>query len=373
MYIADQLGYVDYKLIATDGTKIKANACAKFTGTITDFERRSKRLEENIILAIEKQKSTDKREEKEYWAKKQDRYQKNKTKIDVFLQKVKPVYSKKGKEIKQNITDSDCRIMRTSGTYTESYNANTSVCAKNSIIIGADVTSIGDDKHMFKRMVEEVKENVPNKKDISCAKHLNDAGYYSVDNIVWADQKNIDVYIPDCKDKKNYIDTEERSKGQLISQAKCTFVKRGNEVDVYCKKGNVLLKKVGIRNIRGDDYIVFRPKSHDCEVCKYYKECTGKLKERNKTFTINKNVYENCELIKKYFQKLTSDEGRIIYSNRMPTIEKIFGHLKKNTRFRSFNVIGMEKVKTIWKTVCTSYNLKRIFNLEKEKTAYAAT
>ena len=71
----------------------------------------------------------------------------------------------------------------------------------------------------------------------------------------------------------------------------------------------------------------------------------------------------------KYLEKTASDEGQIIYSKRMPTIEKIFGHLKKNTGFRSFNVIEMEKVKTI----CTSYNLKRIFNLEREKIAYAVT
>jgi len=65
LYIADNLGYIDYKVIATDGSKIKADASTKFTGTIFDFKKKTERLEKKIELAIKKQQETDKSEEKE--------------------------------------------------------------------------------------------------------------------------------------------------------------------------------------------------------------------------------------------------------------------------------------------------------------------
>ena len=47
----------------------------------------------------------------------------------------------------------------------------------------------------------------------------------------------------------------------------------------------------------------------------------------------------------------------------MPTIEKIYGHIKKNLRVERFNVIGLDKVRTQWFIICTVYNLKRMYNL----------
>ena len=47
----------------------------------------------------------------------------------------------------------------------------------------------------------------------------------------------------------------------------------------------------------------------------------------------------------------------------MPTVEKIFGHIKKNLRFERFTVIGLKKVRTRWTIICLVYNLKRIYNL----------
>jgi transposase len=89
LYIAENLGYRDFKQEVVDGSKIKASAGSKFTGTIDDFEKRKNNLEKKIEEAIKKQIETDKKDVKEYYRKKVERYKKEKEKINDFLFKVK--------------------------------------------------------------------------------------------------------------------------------------------------------------------------------------------------------------------------------------------------------------------------------------------
>ena len=59
LYMAHEQGYLDYREIATDGTKIRANASKRFSGTIRDFEKRKRKLEEKIGQALEKLKQAE--------------------------------------------------------------------------------------------------------------------------------------------------------------------------------------------------------------------------------------------------------------------------------------------------------------------------
>ena len=141
LYIADDMGYINYNIIATDGTKIQANASKKFTGTIEGFKKISTKLDEKIKLAIEKHQSADDEIKREYWGNKKKRYKENKSKIDNFLNTAETEYTIRKKERKQNITDNDCKIMKGQGTYRESYNNQMSVDSKNAMIVANDVTN----------------------------------------------------------------------------------------------------------------------------------------------------------------------------------------------------------------------------------------
>jgi hypothetical protein len=76
LYIADNSGFIDYSMIALDGTKIKGNASKQFCGTLKDFEKRKNKLEKNIEKAMKKQQEADSEDEATYWHKKQERYKK---------------------------------------------------------------------------------------------------------------------------------------------------------------------------------------------------------------------------------------------------------------------------------------------------------
>ena len=60
-------------------------------------------------------------------------------------------------------------------------------------------------------------------------------------------------------------------------------------------------------------------------------------------------------------QKVSSDEGRKIYSRRKVIVEPIFGIVKQTMRFRRFSLRGLAKVPAEWGIVCTCYNLLRMY------------
>ena len=70
--------------------------------------------------------------------------------------------------------------------------------------------------------------------------------------------------------------------------------------------------------------------------------------QNRKEFKMKAKIFDNWYLVEKMRAKLKAEKGRMIYSRRMPTIEKIFGHIKKNMGCIRFRVRGIEKVKTEW-------------------------
>lgn len=371
LYIANNMGYVDYKKLVTDGSKFKAYASEKFTGTLEDFRKRKGKLEEKIILAIEKQKKADKEEERKYWKNKEDRHKNDLEKIDNFLKDAKEIYNKNKKESKQNITDNDCRIMKMNNSgFSEAYNAQITACEKNGIITSCDVTNQANDYEMVENMIERTEELAPldKKEKVKEAKQLFDNGYYTIDNLKYCNKNNIDAYIPNGQDKHIFQDKEYNHSGKKkLTGRDCRIEKIDNKLKVSCPKGHELefLKKYK----NGDDYSNFyRIKNKkDCKTCEYNSICLKDC-DTHKVFSIGSKLIDNFDIIKNMYEKLRSDEGKIIYSRRMPTIEKIFGHIKKNLGLQGFTVIGLEKIRAHWTIICTVYNLKRIFNLGIQST-----
>jgi len=106
LYICWNMKYLDYKLIATDGSKFKAYASSKFTGTLEHFKSRKEKLNKKIEIALDKLKSTDvKEDDKAIWTKKKESYEAEYQKVSDFLVNAKENYKSKGKEMEQNITD----------------------------------------------------------------------------------------------------------------------------------------------------------------------------------------------------------------------------------------------------------------------------
>jgi transposase len=368
LYIADENGFIDYKLIATDGTKIKANASKRFTGTLERFRKRKELYTKKIKLAIEKQKAADKGEEIDYWQKKEKRYKKNLKKIEEFLEGAKEIKNHKDQEIQQNITDPDCRVVKTGMIHQEAYNAQASVCGKSGIIVGADLGNEEADYSFFHGMIKKVEEQAPKERQKKCkeAKYLFDNGYHKTKNVVEAMDLGLDVYMPDVSDKNLFLDQKPKGKRTLIGIGDCTIKKNKSFFSVICP-GGIELTDYKIAKVYGKQYYAFHVKDFEkCKSCKYFERCRGKNKHKNvKAFRILKIALDNYDKIQTYNKRMRSDEGKRIYSRRSDVAEKVFAHIKANMGFREFLRRGLEKVKNNWITLCCAYNLKRIYALNK--------
>jgi len=61
--------------------------------------------------------------------------------------------------------------------------------------------------------------------------------------------------------------------------------------------------------------------------------------------------------------RLRTQAGRALYKLRQQTVEPVFGIIKEVMGFRRFLMRGLEKVQLEWTLVCLAYNLKRLHRL----------
>jgi transposase len=364
LYLADGQGYVDYRLIATDGTKIKANASSQFTATIGGFNKKRARLEEKIRQALERSESCVEPEEQESIKRKVDRYRANKQRVDEFLRKAERIETKRGKEVKQNITDPDCRLMKIQGAFGVGYNAQASCSGDSGIIIAATVGNNADDRENLFKMEQRIRVSVPEHSRglLSQSKYLFDNGYYSSANVLTAVRGGLDIYTPERKDADYYGGGRRRAK-KSVGVADCEIDQDEQGLFIRCPGGRVLRKCTTQFN-NGRQWVrfpVFSPQG--CEGCSHYSICIGKRRAKRRDFTIAKSKLESRKTLDAHNRKMRSEAGRLTYSKRMSLIERAFGHLKENTGFKRFLRRGLEKVNNEWLILCGSYNLTRMFNL----------
>lgn len=358
LYILQAQGHLDYDMIAIDGSKIKANASNRFSGKVADFKKRKKKLDENINLALEKLQDSQDAETSEYWKKKKTAYEKDQEKISEFLEAVEPQFTKKNKEMKQNITDPDSRVMKAGQKYLFAYNAQV-VANDKGIIVGADVVNDSNDDKMLKHMLETTKAQSPEakKEEVKKGKVLCDNGYVTQDSVAYAAEENIDTYMPVSCDKKLY--EQEQDEDETITLKDCELWE--DDENVYCKcPGEVVVERKKVKDQKS--YTFTFANIDKCTSCKYKDRCQ-KNKEKPKSYNVKYKRIINDRHLKHQKEKMRTEESRRIYSQRINLVEKIFGHMKWNWGFASFFRRGQEKVRVEWILLCIAYNIKKSFRL----------
>ena len=58
--------------------------------------------------------------------------------------------------------------------------------------------------------------------------------------------------------------------------------------------------------------------------------------------------------------KIDSDQGRYIYSQRIGTVEPVFGNMTINKRLNRFTLRGKNKVNAQWLLWCMVHNIEKI-------------
>lgn len=334
---------VDLSFISIDGSTLKA-----YAGSKRYFDKKSlDKLDKAIEKMIEEDIALDELED-ELFGKdnandgltgmdrgdmkkivREFNKSKDKEKIKKNIKKAKNELEKYSLK-KVSISDPESRAMQTKKRFSElSYNTQISV-DKNQIIMANDITQDKHDANQFVPQVKNIKENVKLKKNTKVGL---DCGYSSGDNIKFAEDNNIDLYVP-SRAMAQKLDGKEQS----LNHDNYEYDAKANELIVeghrYYYSG-FYVRKTGVK------------------IAVFYSKKLKKKKDVPWLFRERLRMKE----------KMERAESKEVYGLRKITVEPVYGNLKENLGFRGFLLRGLEKVKTEFNLVCIAHNLQKIWRL----------
>jgi len=296
-----EAGLVNVGLVALDGTKVNGNASLGANRTYTWLEKTvQKMLEEAAIQDEEEDRlyGSDKRGDElpEDLQDRDKRLARLKEAKQRLKQEAEETASKQAQKIKQreeeeresgkkkrgrkpkqpkkkpkaeakaNITDPQSRIMKTRTGYVQGYNAQ-AVVTEEQIIVAADVTQEENDKQQLHPMLAQAQAELSEagiKDKIGTA--LQDAGYWSENNILQANPEGPELLIATTKDwKQRKVLREKGPPRGRIPKGISTMERMERKLrtkrgwDLYKRRGYIVEPIFGqIKENRGCDHFMRR-------------------------------------------------------------------------------------------------------------------
>jgi transposase len=217
-----------------------------------------------------------------------------------------------------------------------SYNVQLSV-SKNQIIVANDVCQDKHDAHQFVPQVKNIRDTIELPKDTKVGL---DSGYSNGDNIKFAEDEEIDLYVP-SRAQAQILDDKERS--------------LNHDNYEYNEEKDELIVKGKRFSYRG-----------------FYRRKDGR-KDGRKIKTFYSTELKKKKDVPFYFRerlrmknKMQFDEAKKVYSLRKITVEPVYGHMKQNLGFREFLLRGLEKVKIEMNLISIAHNLQKIHRMMGE-------
>jgi transposase len=240
--LCQEAGLVKLGHVSLDGTKVKANASRHKAMSYGRMKEEEKRLRKEIRALLNHAEATDAEEDERYGrdrrgdelpaelSRRKDRLKKIRearkaleTKAKAAAQEErkrrkeedrkrggKPRQGRQRQDVKDvpddkkqyNFTDPETSIMKANNKgFDQCGNAQAVVDRGNQVIVAADVTNEANDKKQLKPMVKQAKKNIGRGRRIG--KFSADTGYFSEDNVTWAERQKLDAYIATGRLKHN--------------------------------------------------------------------------------------------------------------------------------------------------------------------------
>jgi len=338
---------IDPRLLAADGTKIKANAALSKNKTYNRLEQMAREFVEKGQAADDAEKQSGVRETlRESATRKEieERIKKarsiveerHRAEVKQFEEKVhqreeeekEAGKAKRGRKPKQppsapnpsdkaNITDPDSRIMKSRTGYLQGYNAQ-SISTRDGFVLGCSVTNEENDMHQLIPVLELIHDLAARFEvtpDEICL--LADAGYFSYENMMAEYSSGIDLRLSPWREQK----MKDISKD-------CMYP---HELQRICWEHSAWVPCIA-------GSVAAWAEEH--------------LKEKGEWMTKEAVAQQIMGA------KLVTEAGKKLYGMRKYMIESIYGIIKENRKFRSFLTRGLDGVNCEWTLVNMVHNIK---------------
>ena len=376
----DGQGLIGREMFAIDGVKLPSNASKERSGTHEELRQRARRLDKAADKIVNLHQSQDNKTQEEPLEPRRqariDALRKEAQRTRAFIATNRARLNRKGQELKTNVTDPDSAKMATSKGVIQGYAAQAAVDSTHQVIVAADVIGSGSEQAMLLPMIEQADDY----------RELNtlvtaDAGYHSDANVQQLMDKGIPALIADNqmrqRDERLQGQGKYKAKGDPLYDKRAATqgkpVKRFGPKDFRFNDDNTGNCPVGktitsfgtwYMTANGQRYQLFAAQHQDCQVCALRGQC---LKDPDRTrgrkvTRFEPKVRSAQDASERMRRAIDSTHGRHLYSQRIGTVEPVFGNIRHNKNLSRLNLRGREKVNTQWHLYCMVHNIEKLAN-----------
>lgn len=381
----DAQGLIGRDMFAIDGVKLPSNASKERSGTHEELRHRADRLEQAADKILALHQAQDKHgADDALEPKRQARIaalRKEAARTREFLASSPPRQNRKGQELKTNVTDSESAKMATSKGVIQGYAAQATVDSSHQVIVAADVIGSGSEQAMLLPMIEQ---SEPYREEHTLI--TADAGYHSDANIQHLKEHSIPALIADnhMRGRDERFAEQDKHKGKPdplydkqatgaskpIKRFKPKDFRFNDDDTATCPAGQLMTSPGSLHTTAaGLHYQTYTAKAADCNACKLSAKCLkGPLKPndgRGRQVTrFEPKPKDPTHPSERMRQAIDSPRGRQLYSQRIGTVEPVFGNIRHNKRLTRFNYRGRTKVNTQWNLYCMVHNIEKLSRTE---------
>ncbi|WP_417586107.1 IS1182 family transposase [Nitrincola sp.] len=383
LMVCDGLNLIGREMFAIDGCKLPSNAAKEWSGTRAELNRKQAKIDRAVSRMLTAHQHDDRQDQPpEILAREQaqiEKLEKVSAKIKKHLATAPERLGQRGTPVKGNITDPDSAKMKTSKGVIQGYNGVAAVDNKHQIIVHAHAYGAGQEQHTLEPMLmgiqRQFRQIQPDCSILREAKITADSGFHSDANMKLIYRLGIDGYIADNQFRKRdprfaesvtFKTAKAQRRKERGGQAAQRFTPADFDYDPLtetcrCPAGQPMWKRFkGL--IDEQATISFQGYRQHCRDCSLKHQCLRRANQqdgRQVSFALGERK-PLSSFIEKMKQKIDSPMGRHIYSQRLGTVEPVFGNLESNKGLNRFTLRGKSKVNAQWLMYCMVHNLEKI-------------
>ena len=372
LMVCGNAGLIGEEMFAIDGCKMPSNASKDWSGTHADLTKKQHKIDRAVRRMLKKHREEDEKQVVEQDIRQREEQQIKKLraisrKVKKHLTTTEEKLGSRGTPIKSNITDNDSAKMKTSHGVIQGYVGVSAADSKHQVIISAEAFGQCQEHDLLEPIVQGAKDHL-GQDYIEKAKLTADSGFHNKNNVEFCQQENIDAYIADkgfrSRDPrfKDYKRFKPKTKQKhYFVPADFSFNKETNTC--HCPAGKKMWLSTPNTVMGEHIYQRFEGYLNDCRQCVLQKRCMRKPptdRGRQVSLRIGEVKQLPPNLLKQMQEKIDSRKGRHIYSQRIGTIEPVFGNINTNKRLNRFTLRGKTKVNAQWLMYCMVHNIEKL-------------
>ena len=377
--ICDQLGLIGKDMFAIDGCKLPSNASKEWSGTHAELKKKRQKIDRAVRRMLQCHREQDIAEQHpEVYEREREQIKKLRAasrKIKHFLDTEQERTGVSGGVVKSNITDNESAKMKTSHGVIQGYTGVATVDSANQIVVHAEAFGQGQEHGLIKPVLEGIREtfgesDASTKRALKKTRITADAGYHNEATLAYLEEQKIDGYIADpgfrgrdprFKDHKEPKERNQRKEKQRFTRNEFTIDL--DKESCHCPAGNAMWLKAKRAKIGHHWFMQFQAYESDCAGCGMRKRCLRS--EHQKTprqinVALDITDEQKDSVIERMKHKIDSVLGRYIYSQRLGTVEPVFGNVTDTIGIRRFSLRTKRKVDGQWKLMMLLHNVLKI-------------